>query len=65
MIALGLMVLAVRDSDGELTSGSSSLSGLKPGDALVLYGRDSGHDALEDISRRSEGGKQKAASSKQ
>jgi len=60
---LGLMVLAVRDADGKLTSGSSSISGLNPGDALVLYGRDSGHEALEDISRLREAGKQEAASS--
>ena len=62
---LGLMMLAARDADGELTSGSSSIGGLNPGDALVLYGRDSGHEALEDISRLGEAGKQEAASSKQ
>jgi hypothetical protein len=62
---LGLMVLAVRDADGELTGGFSSISGLNPGDALVLYGRDSGHDALEDISRQRAVGKQEANSSNQ
>ena len=60
---LGLMVLGVRDADGELTNDLSSLGGLKGGDALVLYGRDSGHEALEDISRRKEVDKQEATSS--
>jgi hypothetical protein len=51
---LGLMVLAVRHADGELTNSFSSLGVLEPGDTLVLYGLDSGHEALEDITRRRE-----------
>ena len=51
---LGLMVLAVRHADGELSNSFSSLGGLKSGDAVVLYGLDSGHEALEDITRRRE-----------
>lgn len=51
---LGLMVLAVRHADGELSNSFSSLGGLKPGDAVVLYGLDSAHEALEDITRRRE-----------
>jgi hypothetical protein len=60
---LGLTALAVRDADGELTNGFSSGDSLKSGDALVLYGRDSGHEALEDISRGREVHKQEAAAS--
>ena len=48
---LGLTVLAVRDASGEVTNSLSSTSELKSGDALLLYGRDSGHEALEDTSR--------------
>ena len=40
--------------DAELTNSFSSLGGLKSGDAVVLYGLDSEHEALEDITRRRE-----------
>lgn len=44
---LGLMVLAVRDTEGELVGSFSSIDDLKPGYKLVLYGSDPGHEALE------------------
>ena len=51
---LGLTVLAVRGASGELMHNLSSTSELEPGDALVLYGCDSGHEVLEHMSRSSE-----------
>lgn len=44
---LGLTVLAVRTSDGVISSDFSSSENLKTGDVLVLYGRDDGHETLE------------------
>lgn len=44
---LGLTILAVRDTRGELTSSFSSTGDLGAGDALVIYGRDDGHETLE------------------
>ncbi len=45
---LGLQVLAVRNQDGTLSAeGFTGVSGLTVSDRLVLYGRDSGHDVLE------------------
>ncbi|GJL54941.1 MAG: potassium transporter TrkA [Nitrospirales bacterium] len=55
---LGLTVLAVRGASGEVTHNFSSTSELEPGDALVLYGCDSGHEALEHMSRSSEADRQ-------
>lgn len=49
---LGLAVLGVRNPDGELTSNFIRISDHISGDALVLYGSDSAHDALE---RKSDG----------
>ncbi len=43
---LGLKVLAVRDTEGELAAGFSSIDDLEPGDTLVLYGSDAGHEKL-------------------
>ena len=51
---LGLTVLAVRSASGELTNRFSSTGDLKLGDALLVYGRDAGHDALESSSCLSE-----------
>ena len=53
---LGLMVLGVRNTDGELTNNFVRISNLNPGEALVLYGSDEAHDALERRSNRSEPG---------
>ena len=44
---LGLTILAVRTSDGTISSDYSSSENLKTGDVLVLYGYDEGHDTLE------------------
>jgi hypothetical protein len=44
---LGLTVLAVRTSCGTVSPDFSSTAVLRHGDALVLYGRDDGHEALE------------------
>ncbi len=44
---MGLTVLAVRTSSGAVASNFSSSVTLEPGDKLVLYGRDEGHEALE------------------
>ena len=55
---LGLTVLAVRAASGEVTHNLSSTSELELGDALVLYGCDSGHELLEHMSRSSEPNKE-------
>ncbi len=47
---LGLTVLAVRTSGGTVSSDFSSTATLGPGDTLVLYGCDEGHEALERMS---------------
>jgi len=44
---LGLSALAVRTSDGIISSDFSSSENLQTGDVLVLYGRDDGHETLE------------------
>lgn len=44
---LGLTVLAVRSAEGVISSDFSTIANLKPGEALLIYGRDDGHEALE------------------
>ena len=45
---LGLTILGVRSHDGELIDRFSHVGDYDLGDALIVYGRDSGHDALEE-----------------
>jgi hypothetical protein len=49
-----LTVLAVRLTDGDLVQEFHTTTELNHGDALVLYGADEGHDALETLSVKSE-----------
>lgn len=51
---LGLAVLAVHAATGDIVQKFSSTQDLQSGDALILYGADTGHDALEELSEQSE-----------
>ncbi len=44
---LGLTVLAVRTSDGIISSSFTTSENMETGDVLVLYGLDKGHETLE------------------
>jgi hypothetical protein len=46
---LGLTVIAVKCEDGELDQHFSCTEKLQTGDALVVYGADTGHEKLESM----------------
>jgi hypothetical protein len=54
LASMGLTVLAAHKTTGDLAQEFRSTTELEPGDGLVLYGTDSGHDALEELSKQSE-----------
>jgi hypothetical protein len=58
---IGLVVLGVRDTEGAWTDGFSRVDHHKSGDALVIYGLDSGHDALEQKSHQLQAGNNESA----
>ena len=51
---LGLEVLAIHRASGDITHDFASTEQLQAGDALVVFGADNGHDALETLSQNSE-----------
>jgi hypothetical protein len=48
---LGLTVMAIHTATGDITHDFASTEQLQPGDALLLYGLDTGHDVLEAMSQ--------------
>lgn len=52
--SMGLAVLATHSATGDLVHEFRSTAELEAGDALVIYGSDSGHDALEKLSQQGE-----------
>jgi hypothetical protein len=51
---LKLQVLSTHAVTGDITDGFENTALLKPGDSLIIYGPDVGHDELEAMSLRSE-----------
>ncbi len=52
--SMGLAVLATHGASGDFVHEFRSTAELEPGDALVIYGSDTGHDALEKLSQQSD-----------
>ncbi len=56
-----LTVLAIHRTTGDLIHQFHTTAELTSGDALVVYGSDEGHDALEAVSEQSESAAEYAA----